>query len=243
MQRLDLYLFTNNFVKSRKQAQDIIKDNGVMVDGKIVNKPSFLVDENYCIEITKKLCPYVSRAGYKLEGAKEKFNLDFFDKVVLDIGSSTGGFTDFCLQNGAKKVYSVDVGTNQLDISLKNNKKVVSLENTDIRNIDEKNFKDVDVIVCDVSFISLTLISQKIASILRQNCYCIVLIKPQFECGKEIAKKYKGIIKDEKIHKLVIDKVVKDFDENGLILKNIAKSKILGGDGNTEFVAQFIKFF
>ena len=241
MQRLDLFLYTKNYVKSRKQAQDIIKDNGVMVDGKIVNKPSFLVDENYCIEITKKLCPYVSRAGYKLEGAKEDFNLDFFDKVVLDIGASTGGFTDFCLQNGAKKVYSVDVGTNQLDISLKNNKKVVSIENMDIRNIDEKNFKDVDVIVCDVSFISLTLISQKIASILKPNCYCIVLIKPQFECGKEIAKKFKGIIKDEKIHKLAIDKVVKNFNQNGLILKNIAKSKILGGDGNTEFVAQFIK--
>ena len=241
MQRLDLYLYINNFVKSRKQAQDIIKNNGVKVNDKIVNKASFLVDENCKIEIIKSLCPYVSRAGYKLEGAKEKFNLDFLDKVVLDIGASTGGFTDFCLQNGAKEVYSVDVGTNQLDEGLKKNKKVVSIENTDIRNVDPNNYRDVDIIVCDVSFISLTLISQKIASILKPNNYCIVLIKPQFECGKEIANKFKGIIKDEKIHKTVIDKVVKNFNENHLILKNLAKSKILGGDGNLEYVAQFIK--
>ncbi len=241
MQRLDLYLFKKKIVKSRKQAQDIIQDNGVVVNGKVVNKSSFLVDENYNIEIIKKLCPYVSRAGYKLEGAKEDFNLDFCDKVVLDIGASTGGFTDFCLQNGAKKVYSVDVGTNQLDISLKNNAKVVNIQNTDIRTINENDYMDIDVIVCDVSFISLTLISNKISALLRNNCCCIVLIKPQFECGKEVAKKFKGIIKDEKIHKLVIDKVVKNFKENNLILQNIAKSKILGGDGNTEFVAQFCK--
>ncbi len=241
MQRLDVFLFNKKYVKSRKQAQDLIKDNAVMVNEKIENKCSCLVDESVDIKIIKKICPYVSRAGYKLESAKENSNFDIKDKIVLDIGASTGGFTDFCLQNGAKKVYCVDVGSNQLALKLRQNKNVICIENTDIREIDAKNFGDVDIVVCDVSFISLTKISHKIAEILKPNNFCIVLIKPQFECGKDIAKKFKGIIKDEKIHKLVITKVVKNFSMQNLVLQNICKSKILGGDGNVEYVAKFVK--
>ncbi len=241
MQRLDVFIVENKLVGSRRQAQDLIKNNGVMVNGVLQNKTGHFVDEKDKVEIVKEICPYVSRAGYKLEGAKKDFDLNFENKIVLDIGSSTGGFSDFCLQNGCKKIYCVDVGTCQLADKIRNNPKVVVMEQTDIRNVKKEQVDDIDIIVCDVSFISLTLISHKIYELLNNDGVCVVLIKPQFECGKTIAKKFKGVIKDSKIHKQCIDSVVENFTQNGLILKHIAQSKIKGGDGNTEFVAMFIK--
>lgn len=241
MQRLDVFMAENKLVNSRRQAQELIKNNGVKVNGIFQNKTGYFVDEKDKIEIVKEICPYVSRAGYKLEGAKESFNLNFNNKIVLDIGSSTGGFSDFCLQNGCKKIYCVDVGTSQLADKIKNNPKVVVMEKTDIREVTKDKVSDVDIIVCDVSFISLTLISHKIYELLNDNGECVVLIKPQFECGKALAKKFKGIIKDAKIHKQCIDNVVDNFAKNGLILQKLAQSKIKGGDGNTEFVALFYK--
>lgn len=237
MQRLDLFLLENNIVKSRKQAQDVIKSGGVFVDDKCITKCSQLVDATKNIQIKAQICPYVSRAGYKLQGAQKDFELDFTGKVVLDIGSSTGGFTDFCIQNGAKKVYCVDVGTNQLDKSLRENPKVIVMENTDIRTLTKQQVQDINFVVCDVSFISLTLISSKISELLNSGDFGVVLIKPQFECGKALAKKYKGVIKDEKIHKLVINSVTENFSQNGLEVKKVEQSAIKGGDGNTEFVA------
>lgn len=224
-------------VKSRKAAQDLIKSGGVFVDQKCVDKCSFIVDDNNVIEIKAQVCPYVSRAGYKLQGAQKDFDIDFNGKIVLDIGSSTGGFTDFCLQNGAQKVYSVDVGSSQLDGSIRANSKVVVMENTDIRNLQKKQVPDINFVVCDVSFISLTLISHKISELLNSGDYGVVLIKPQFECGKVLAKKYKGVIKDEKIHKMVINTVTENFVQNGIDIINVKESQIKGGDGNTEFVA------
>ena len=156
--RLDLYLFEQGYTKSRKQAQDLIKNCACLVNNKVVSKNGYEVKTTDVVKIVKSVCPYVSRAGYKLEGAYKNFAFTVQDKVVLDIGSSTGGFTDFCLKNGAKKVYSVDVGTNQLDESLKNNKSVVSLENTDIRLLKKEQVSDVNFVVCDVSFISLTML-------------------------------------------------------------------------------------
>ena len=241
MQRLDIFLVENEFVKSRKIAQELIKNGGVRVDDKDITKCSFLVDQNNKIEITQKVCPYVSRAGYKLEGAAKSFDVSFLGKVVLDIGSSTGGFTDYAIKNGAQKVYSVDVGTNQLDQSLRDNPSVVVMENTDIRNLNKQSVLDVNMVVCDVSFISLTLISYKISELLNCGDLAVVLIKPQFECGKNLAKKHKGIIKDEKIHKLVINQVVENFKQNRLELINLEQSCITGTDGNIEFVALFKK--
>lgn len=236
MKRLDVYLVENNIIKSRAKAQELIKNNCVKVNGNIVDKCSYLVEDKDNIEIVNDICPYVSRAGLKLEGACKEFKISMQDKVVLDIGSSTGGFTDYCLKNGAKKVYCIDVGTNQLHNLIKSNKNVVVYENTDIRSLDINLVKDVNFIVCDVSFISLTKISTKIAQVLKNGAMGIVLIKPQFECGKTIAKKHKGIIKDKNIHKIVIDNITKDFLSKNIKILNIKESCITGTDGNVEYV-------
>lgn len=236
--RLDIYLQNLNNI-SRTKAQNLIKSGNVFVNDIAITKCGFEVDDKCQIKITNEH-KYVSRAGLKLEGACEKFGINLTGDVVLDIGSSTGGFSDYCLQNGASKVYCVDVGTNQLDAKIRNDKRVVVMENTDIRNANLSDFLDVNMVVCDVSFISLTKISQKIADIMSVGCQGVILVKPQFECGKEIAKKYKGVIKDANVHKKVIEIVKKDFENKGICVKSIAESVIKGNDGNTEFLF-FIK--
>lgn len=236
MKRLDIFLVENGTCSTRSKANNLIKENNVLVDGKVINKAGFLVSGNENIEV-KNICPFVSRAGLKLSGALKDFNVSIKDKIVLDIGSSTGGFTDCALQNGAKKVYSVDVGTSQLDSSLKQDKRVVVMENTDIRTLEKNKVEDINFIVCDVSFISLTKISAKISELLNAGDFMIVLIKPQFECGKSEAKKHKGIIKDEKIYKSIIGQITNDFAIHSIKILNVKKSCIQGGDGNTEFVA------
>lgn len=236
MKRLDIFLVESGICKTRSKANNLIKENNVLVDGKVINKAGFLVSGNENIEV-KNICPFVSRAGLKLSGALKDFNVSIKDKIVLDIGSSTGGFTDCALQNGAKKVYSVDVGTSQLDSSLKQDKRVVVMENTDIRTLKKNKVEDINFIVCDVSFISLTKISAKISELTNIGDFMIILIKPQFECGKSEAKKHKGIIKDEKIYKSIIGKITNDFAIHSIKILNVKKSCIQGGDGNTEFVA------
>lgn len=236
MQRLDVYLYENKFCETRSKATMQVKNGNVFVDGKVVQKAGYMVLGNEKIEV-KQSCPFVSRAGQKLLGAINDFDIDFSDKVVLDIGSSTGGFTDCALKCGAKKVYALDVGTSQLSPKLRQDARVVVMENTDIRSLEKEKVKDVNFIVCDVSFISLEKISYKISELLHKNDNFVVLIKPQFECGKEIAKKTKGVIKDEKIHKKVQENVKNDFILHNLQILSIKKSCILGGDGNTEFVA------
>ena len=192
----------------------------------VINKAGFLVSGNENIEV-KNICPFVSRAGLKLSGALKDFNVSIKDKIVLDIGSSTGGFTDCALQNGAKKVYSVDVGTSQLDSSLKQDKRVVVMENTDIRTLEKNKVEDINFIVCDVSFISLTKISAKISELLNAGDFMIILIKPQFECGKSEAKKHKGIIKDEKLHKSVVEQVKNDFLIHNInVLEEIGRAHV-----------------
>ena len=236
MKRLDLFMVEQNISKSRSQAQDQIRNGDVCVNEKVITKTGFMLKGDEKVEVNN-VCPFVSRAGKKLMGAIQDFGISLKDKVVLDIGCSTGGFTDCCLQNGAKKVYAVDVGSCQLCDKLKNDNRVVVMENTDIRTITKEMVFDINFIVCDVSFISLTKISSKISELLSLGDYFIVLIKPQFECGKTQAKKHKGIIKDEKLHKLAIDTVKNDFLLNNLKILDVKKSCILGGDGNTEFVA------
>lgn len=236
MKRLDIFLVESGICLTRSKANNLIKENNVLVDGKVINKAGFLVSGNENIEV-KNICPFVSRAGLKLSGALKDFNVSIKDKIVLDIGSSTGGFTDCALQNGAKKVYSVDVGTSQLDSSLKQDKRVVVMENTDIRTLKKNKVEDINFIVCDVSFISLTKISAKISELTNIGDFMIILIKPQFECGKSEAKKHKGIIKDEKIYKSIIGKITNDFSIHSIKVLNVKKSCIQGGDGNTEFVA------
>lgn len=239
MERLDLYLTKNNFVQSRSLAQEIIKNNQVVVNGKIVVKTGYAVKEEDVVEIKGEINPFVSRGGVKLQYAVSHFNVDLKNKVVIDIGASTGGFTDCCLQNGAKKVYSIDVGTAQLVDKLRQDARVISIENTDIRNLRPNMVNDATIAVADVSFISLTKIADAITNLNLQEL--VFLIKPQFECGLEIAKRFKGVINDEKIHQEVINRVLEKYKQIGYSCKNIDKSPIKGGDGNVEYVVFLVK--
>ena len=238
--RLDVYLVESGKFATREKAQLEIKNGSVCVDGKVATKPSLCVDENSKIEVVGEFLKYVSRAGLKIEKAQQFFNIDFAGKVVLDIGASTGGFTDFCLQNGAKKVFAVDVGTNQLHEKLRANPKVECIENTDIRTIKTLPEK-IDIAVCDVSFISLTKIGEAVCGLLENQKHFMALIKPQFECGLQVAKKNHGVIKDEKIHAQCVEKVLSYFASIGFDCVGTCPSPIKGGDGNIEFLSYFVK--
>lgn len=230
--RLDLYLTDKGFFNSRSKAQAAIKNKSISINDKIVDKPSFEVEETDMVKVLFDSIRYVSRGGYKLEGAIKEFGLDFKDKIVLDIGASTGGFSDCAIQNGAKLVYAVDVGSAQLDESLKQNPKVVSFENTNILDLN----LDIafDFLVMDVSFVSIIHLIPAIKKYLNKNNVLVCLIKPQFEAGKMIGK---GVIKDKKTHLAILDDVYKKLKNEGLYINKIAPSMIKGGSGNIEFVS------
>lgn len=232
--RLDLYVKEKLNI-SRQKAVELIKGSCVDINGKTVCKPAYIVKDtdNININNTDNVLKYVSRGGYKLEKAINVFNINLKNKICIDIGASTGGFTDCMLQNGASKVYAVDVGSNQLADKLKNDKRVVSLENTDIRNIDF-DFK-ADFISCDISFISIKHIINKAESLLSENGQAVFLIKPQFEAGREFLNK-NGIVKNPKVHKRVIVDIADYIKSVGLYINNIDHSPIKGGDGNTEYI-------
>ena len=202
---------------SKTKAQKYIREEIVKVDDKIITKPGYILkdEEKYNIEIIeeKNRYIYVSQGALKLKKAVKEFNLEGIlkDNICIDIGSSTGGFTEILLENGVKKVYSIDVGTSQLDEKLKKNNKVISIENTDFRNIQiDKDNKfqtdNIDTIVGDLSFISLKKIIDKIVEISPENI--ILLIKPQFEVGEDIARKYNGVIDDKKKHTEIIEDII-----------------------------------
>ena len=232
--RLDQYLVLNKYFESRNKAQNEIDSGNVLVNNKVITKGSFDVKDNDIIEI-KDSCPYVSRGGYKLEEALKKFNIDLNNKVVLDIGASTGGFTDCSIQNGAKLVYSVDVGTNQLHESLLNNPKIISYEKTNILDLNPNDLKEKpEVIVMDVSFVSIEYLLPGILKFLDDKTIFISLIKPQFEvCNMKFKN---GVIKDKNIHIKVIENVRKELNKNNLDIFKLIPSPIKGGSGNREFL-------
>lgn len=233
--RLDKYLIENNIYESRNKALNAIKDGLVLVNGEVITKPAFEVNPTDDVKSNGNSCPYVSRGGLKLEGAIKTFNLDFKDKVILDIGSSTGGFTDCALKFGARLVYAVDVGTNQLHETLKTNPKVISYENTNIIDLDLTKLEKIDYIVMDVSFVSIEYLLDSLDKIVDSANSLVCLIKPQFEIGK---KKLKGgIVKDRSDHLLVLNQVSNALEEKGLYINKCAKSPILGGSGNLEFIS------
>ena len=237
---------------SKTKAQKYIREGIVKIDDKIITKPGYILkdEEKYNIEIIeeKNRYIYVSQGALKLKKAVEEFNLEEIlkDNICIDIGSSTGGFTEILLENGVKKVYSIDVGTSQLDEKLKRNNKVISIENTDFRNIQidkENKFRNdnIDTIVGDLSFISLKKIIEKIGEISPENM--ILLIKPQFEVGEDIARKYNGVIDDKNKHIEIIEDIIcyyldklnnnnnnknyKYSDNQKYILKGLTYSEIL----------------
>lgn len=240
--RADLYLYSNGYTKSRQKAKDLIESNCVIIDKKEVTKPSFEIDDSINHEvIINDNCIYVSRGGLKLEAILNHANIDVNDKICIDIGASTGGFTDCLLKRGAKEVFAVDSGTNQLDSSLRNDKRVTCIENFNARNINiDLTSKPVDIVTIDVSFISQTLIMPEALDILNDNGLYISLIKPQFEVGKSNIGKG-GIVKDKKAKMLAISRVIDCARLKGYNCQSIIKSPILGGDGNTEYLAVFSK--
>lgn len=240
--RVDTLLVEKGFYETREKAKRAIMAGIVIINEKKVDKAGTMIkiDEEPIIRIKGTVCKYVSRGGLKLEKAIDIFNLSFLGKTVLDVGSSTGGFTDCALQNGAKYVYSVDVGTNQLDWKMRNNNKVKSIENMHIKNLtlEDIDNKKVDYIVMDVSFISITKVLEYLIKFFKMETKLIALIKPQFEVGKENIDKG-GIVKDRKKHLMAIETVVECANRLGLQLKNLDFSPITGAKGNVEYISLF----
>ena len=231
--RADVFLFENGFYPSREKGKQAIEMGRVKVNDVTISKPSFEVDESD--KIVTLPFEFVSRGGFKLQRALEDFGIDLKGKIVLDIGASTGGFSDVCLQNGAKKVYAVDTGAGQLSDKIKNDARVKNFEKTNYLTFDKSNFSDANFVVIDVSFVSLTKLIPKLSSDF-EKVEIVALIKPQVEGGVEYAKKHKGVVKDNKIHEKIVEKIKNNFEEFNFVCKNITKSSLLGGDGNVEFL-------
>lgn len=236
-ERLDVLVTNLGLAKSRTEAQNLIREGKIFVNNQKEDKPGTTIKEDSLVELRGEKQKYVSRGGYKLEKAINIWNLDLNDKVCMDVGSSTGGFTDCMLQNGARKVYSIDVGTGQLDWSLRNNEKVVVLEQTNARYIDKETINNdkIDFVSMDVSFISITKILPAIYSIIDEDTVFISLLKPQFEAEKEEVEKG-GIIKDKKTHEKIILNVVKYAKTSKFDIIDLSYSPIKGPSGNIEYL-------
>ena len=244
-QRLDVFLVTQKLAKSRNLAQQLIKNSSVAVNGNITQKVNFLVSETDKIEILDtKLNKYVSRGGLKLEHALKFFEIKVNNKTVMDIGASTGGFTDCLIQAGARKVYAIDVGTNQLAPSLMSNPKVISYEKQNFRDFNFLKIEDkLDLIVIDVSFISLGIIFNNIYLNLERLNYpeltVIALIKPEFELNKKALNK-QGLVKDKSLEKKALLNVFEKAKQANFNILGITKSPILGAkSGNREYLGLF----
>ena len=240
--RLDEYLVENEYFENLDVAQRQIMIGNVIINEQKIEKAGEIIniEKIKSIRIKEKDIPYVSRGGLKLEKAIKEFNLDFENKIVMDIGASTGGFTDCALQNGAKFVYAVDVGTNQLDWKLRTNNKIKSIENKHINNLEKEDIEDeIDIIVMDISFISIKRVLHKIEEFLKKDGFTVFLIKPQFEAEREDIEK--GIVKDTDVHKKIIDDIVEEAKKYNLYLQNLTESPIKGTKGNTEYLAVFSK--
>ena len=233
--RLDALLVKKGYFTSREKAKASIMAGIVYVDGQISDKAGTMVDTEADIFIKENICPYVSRGGLKLAKSLETWNFDLNEAICMDIGASTGGFTDCMLQNGVAMVYAVDVGYGQLDYKLRNDNRVVNMEKCNIRYIDQTLIKPLDFISVDVSFISLKLIFPIASSLLKDNGHMVCLIKPQFEAGREQVGK-KGIVRDSKVHVQVIENVIKYTIENGLRPSGLTYSPVTGAKGNIEFL-------
>jgi 23S rRNA (cytidine1920-2'-O)/16S rRNA (cytidine1409-2'-O)-methyltransferase len=236
-ERLDVLLVERGLVETREKAKRTIMAGLVYTNEERLDKPGEKVKTDIPLSIKGNMLPYVSRGGLKLEKALKVFNVNVTEKVLLDIGSSTGGFTDCALQNGAKMSYALDVGYNQLAWKLRQDERVIVMERTNFRYVtpadlirEMPNFATIDV-----SFISLTLILPVLKTLLVPGSDVVALVKPQFEAGREQVGK-KGIVRDEKVHLQVIDKIINFAFQQGYIIKNLSFSPITGGDGNIEYL-------
>ena len=240
-ERLDIVLVNRGVFQSREKARGAIMAGIVYVDGQRVDKPGTGIKEDSEIYIKENACPYVSRGGLKLAKAVSSFRLDLNGVVAVDIGASTGGFTDCMLKNGAEKVYSIDVGYGQLDWSLRNDPRVVNMEKVNVRYLETGKIAErADFISIDVSFISLKLVLPVAAELLACNGKLVCLVKPQFEAGREQVGK-KGIVRDKAVHREVIENVIRYGEANGLYPLGLDFSPMTGAKGNIEYLILFAK--
>lgn len=239
--RLDVYLFASQLAKSRSDAKNLVLEGAVTVNGSIVTKPAFEVSESDIIAVVSDTRRYVSRGGYKLEGALSAFNISPSGKLALDIGASSGGFTDCLLQNGAKHVIAVDSGSGQLADSLRRDPRVTVIENYNARYMKRDDFDySPELIVMDVSFISATCIIPAIYDVAAPLAEFICLVKPQFEVGRSGVGKG-GIVKEERLRKNALEKVIDFAADIGFSCIEHTLSPIKGGDGNIEYLVYFKK--
>ena len=239
--RLDRLLVGRGLFESRERAQGLILAGQVLVNDQKVDKAGALVAEDADIRILGEQMPYVSRGGLKLEAALREFKIEVLGKSALDVGASTGGFTDCLLQRGCQKVYAVDVGYGQLAWKLRQDPRVVAIDRENIRDIDPALVPErVDIAVIDVSFISLDKVIPSVIQFLKPGSDIIALIKPQFEVGRALVGKG-GIVRDEAARKAVVEKVAGLFREAGLDVKGVIPSPITGQDGNVEFLIHALR--
>ena len=240
-ERLDVLLVKRNLAESREKAKAVIMAGNVFVDGQREDKAGTTFSPYVSIEVKGHALPYVSRGGLKLEKALAVFDVNVKDKVCTDVGSSTGGFTDCMLQNGARKVYAIDVGRGQLDWKLRQDSRVVCMEKTNIRYVTPEDIGEpVDFSSVDVSFISLTKVLEPIRNYLKEDGEIVALIKPQFEAGREKVGK-KGVVRDKAVHREVIEKIA-DYARNiGFGVMELDYSPIRGPEGNIEYLIRLKK--
>lgn len=240
-ERLDVLLVNRGLAPSREKAKTMIMEGNVFVNNNREDKAGSTFPDDCNIEIHGKTLQYVSRGGLKLEKAMKHFDISLDGKVCMDIGASTGGFTDCMLQNGAVKVYSVDVGYGQFAWKLRQDERVVCMEKTNIRYVTPDDIDDeLDFASVDVSFISLTKVLIPARALLKDNAEMVCLIKPQFEAGKDKVGK-KGVVRDKNVHQEVIQKIVDFAIENGFSVLNLEYSPIKGPEGNIEYLVHIRK--
>ena len=235
--RLDVLLVERGYAETRTKAQAVIMSGLVYVQGQKSDKPGTSYEETVDIEVRTGGCPYVSRGGLKLEKALRDFGVDPTGFVCSDSGASTGGFTDCLLQQGASKVFAIDVGYGQLDWKIRSDPRVVVMERTNIRYVTSEQLgEQLDLSVVDVSFISLKIVLPVIKSLLKSTGQVLCLIKPQFEAGKEKVGK-KGVVRDPDVHKEVLDQFVENITQIGFKILGMTFSPVKGPEGNIEFLA------
>ena len=239
--RIDVELVNLGSFESRTRAANAVRAGAVFYNGVAVTKPSFDAENPDLISVQDTaVMPYVSRGGLKLEHALKTFNIDMTGRRMIDIGSSTGGFCDVALRAGVAHIVAVDTGTDQMHKSLRGHPQIDLHEQTDFRDLDDALLTDIDIATIDVSFISVTKILDKLATLPRlRDVVC--LIKPQFECGPEISARFRGVIRDDAVRAAAVDTVSAAFTAHGFRRVGLTQSPIAGGSGNIEFLAHFVR--
>ena len=238
--RIDIALVELGLFESRTRAANAVRDGAVFYGDQQITKPSFDVENMDLVSVRGAVMPYVSRGGLKLEHALDKFKIDLHGREMIDIGSSTGGFCDVALRHGVEHIVAVDTGTDQMHKSLRDNPKINLHEQTDFRDLGDTLIANVDFATIDVSFISVTKILDKLATLPKlRDVVC--LIKPQFECGPEISARFRGVIRDDNVRAAAVKNVTNAFVEHGFERIGLVQSPIAGGSGNVEFLAHFVR--